>query len=129
MSNLINKYQNLRNEIIKRAIHINNMLHDLELPDELDSYRPTYCGVQTEGLCNSIITDYSVNLIYPDPYEDYEETWIVTASYIDMEDVDIVSDFIKRIDVQYIRDKQHMVDSLKRDAEYYGYELVKKGER
>ena len=126
MSKLINKYQTLRNKIIERAIHINNMLYDLELPDELEGYRPPYCGVQVEYLHNRVINEYSVNLIYPDPYEDYEEAWVITASYIDMDDRDIVDDFIKCIGVQYGRDKQHKFDMLKRDAEWLGYDLVEK---
>lgn len=126
MSKLINKYQTLRNKIIERAIHINNMLYDLELPDELEGYRPPYCGVQVEYLRNSVINEYSVNLIYPDPYDDYEETWVITASYIDMDDKDIVEDFIKRINIQYGRDKQRKIELLKRDAEWLGYDLVEK---
>ena len=126
MSKLINKYQTLRNKIIERAIHINNMLYDLELPDELEGYRPSYCGVQVEYLRNSVINEYSVNLIYPDPYDDYEETWVITASYIDMDDKDIIEDFIKLINIQYGRDKQRRVELLKRDAEWLGYDLVEK---
>ncbi len=126
MSKLIDKYQTLRNKIIERAIHINNMLHDLELPDELEGYRPGYCGEQAEDLHNSIINQYSVNLIYPYPYEDYEETWTITTSYIDMDDKDIVADFIERIKIQHGRDKHRRFELLKCDAEYFGYELVEK---
>lgn len=126
MSKLIDKYQTLRNKIIERAIHINNMLYDLELPDELKGYRSGYCGLQAEDLHNSVINQYSVKLIYPEPYEDYEETWTITTSYIDMEDEDIVKDFIARINIQQGRDKQRRFDLLKRDAEYFGYELVEK---
>jgi hypothetical protein len=126
MSKLIDQYQTLRNTIIERAIHINNMLYDLELPDELEWYHPSYCGVQVEYLRNSVINEYIVNLIYPDPYDDYEETWTITASYIDMEDKDIIEDFIKRIGVQYGRDKQRSVELLKREAEDLGYDLVEK---
>lgn len=126
MNKLIDKYQTVRTKIIERAIHINNMLYDLELPDELEGYRSGYCGVQAEDLHNSIINQYSVNLIYPDPYEDYEETWTITTSYIDMDDKDIVADFIERIKIQQGRDKHHRFELLKRDAEYFGYELVEK---
>lgn len=126
MSKLIDKYQTLRTKIIERAIHINNMLYDLELPDQLEGYRSDYCGVQAEDLHNSVINQYGVNLIYPDPYEDYEETWVITASYIDMDDKNIVADFYERVKIQYGRDKQHRFDLLKRDAEYFGYELVEK---
>lgn len=126
MSKLIDKYQKIRTKVIERAIHINNMLYDLELPDELEGYRPSYCGVPVEDLRNSVINQYGVKLIYPDPYEDYEETWVITTSYIDMEDKDIVVDFIGRIKIQYGRDKQRRLDLLKRDAEYFGYELVEK---
>lgn len=126
MSNLMEQHQLLRNKIIERAIHINNMLYELELPDELEVYRPPYCGVQVEYLRNSVINEYIVNLIYPDPYDDYEETWVITSGYIDMEDKDIVDDFTKHISVQYGRAKQHKFDMLKRDAEWLGYDLVEK---
>lgn len=127
MSKLINKYQTLRNKIIERAIHINNMLYDLKLPDELEGYRPAYCGVDVEYLRNSVINEYSVNLICKDPYDDdYEEAWVITSSYIDMDDKDIVDDFIKRTNVQYGKDKQYRLELLKRDAEWLGYDLVEK---
>lgn len=126
MSKLIDKYQTLRNTIIERAIHINNMLYDLELPDELEGYHPSYCGVQVEYLRNSVINEYIVNLIYPDPYDDYEETWDIPSSYIDMTDEDICEDFVKRYTEQSNRNKQHKIDLLKREAEYLGYDLVEK---
>lgn len=126
MSKLIDQYQTLRNTIIERAIHINNMLYDLELPDELEGYHPSYCGVQVEYLRNSVINEYIVNLIYPDPYDDYEETWDIPSSYIDMTDEDICEDFVKRYTEQSNRNKQHKIDLLKREAEYLGYDLVEK---
>lgn len=126
MSKLIDKYQTLYNTVIERAIHINNMLYELELPDHLEGYRPPYCGVQAKNLHNSVIKPYGVKLIYPDPYEDYEETWTITTSYIDMEDKDIIEDFIKRITEKCRRETIRNIELLKRDADVLGYELVEK---
>lgn len=128
MSKLIDKYQTLRNKIIERAIHINNMLHELYLPvDSVYLHEVEYCGYSVEDLWDSNLNGLStIQLIYHVPYEDYDETWGIPSSYIDMCDEDICEDFIKRYTEQSDRNKQHKIDMLKREAEYLGYDLVEK---
>lgn len=125
MNNLIEQYQTLRNTIIERAIEVNNMLYELDLPDQLEGYRPEYCNLDIESV-GEMSVGAMVRLDYFVPYEDYNETWEILTSYIDMEDKDIIEDFIKRIGVQYDREKQRRVELLKRDAAWFGYDLVEK---
>lgn len=125
MSKLIDKYQTLYNMVIERAIHINNMLYELDLPDQLEHYKPAYCNLDIESV-GEMSVDIVVRLVYFVPYEDYNETWEIPTSYIDMEDKDIVEDFIKRITEKCRRETIRNIELLKRDADVLGYELVEK---
>ena len=127
MSNLMEQHQLLRTKIIERAIHINNMLHELYLPVGIYLHDVDYCGYSSEDLWDSSLNGLTtIQLIYHVPYEDYDETWEIPSGYIDMTDEDICKDFIKRYTEQSDRNKLHKIDLLKREAEYLGYDLVEK---
>lgn len=127
MSNLMEQHRLLRTKIIDRAIHINNMLHELYLPDGVYLHEIDYCGYSSEDLWDSNLHGLpNIQLIHHMPYEDYDETWDIPSSYIDMYDEDICEDFVKRHTEQSNRNKKHKVDMLKREAEYLGYDLVEK---
>lgn len=123
MSNLIEQYEAIHNKVKERALYINDMLAQLELPEHLENSRTPHCGVMVEDLSMKVWYN-CVTLTYLPPYEDYEEQWHVNKDYIDMEDGDVVPTYIKYLEDCYQIEKQHDLKRLKREAEVYNMMLV-----
>lgn len=124
----MNYYKNYRTAELAlkiRAIYINNMLSQMELPEELLGYGTDMIHVDTDEL-HMEVTMGKVKLTYYIPYEDYTDNWEVPLELIDKPDEDIKRIFLETIrhdyELAYRRQESQLIDM----AKYLGYELVKK---
>lgn len=124
----MNYYKNYRTAELAlkiRAIYINNMLSEMELPEELLGYGADPIHVDTDEL-HMEVTMGKVKLTYYIHYEDYTDNWEVPLELIDKPDEDVKRIFLENIrydyELAYRRQESQLIDM----AKYLGYELVKK---
>lgn len=125
---MVGYYQKYRTSYLAlkiRTIYINNMLSKLEVPDDIDPYKPDYIGVDTDQL-HMDTTMYRITLTYHIPYESYTDEWDLPIEWIDMEDEDIKRAFIQYANEQLQAEVDRKDKTLRSLAEYLGYELVRK---
>ena len=122
MSNLIEQYTLLHNQIKERAVYINNLLSEAEMPEHLDGGM-LFCGVELDSLGMTIDRN-DITLEYFVPWEDYSDTWTIQLEWTDMEDDDIISAYVAQCESEYQVEQQREINRLKNMAELYGYMLT-----
>lgn len=127
MTNLIEQYEELHNKVKERALYINDMLAELELPEHLENFSTPYCGVMAEAL-NMKVWYNCITLTYSPSYEDWEDQWHVNKDWIDMEDADVIAAYLQNRDSAYQIERQHDLERLKREAEMFNMMLVPNAE-
>lgn len=123
---LIDQYKLIHSTVLQRAIHINNMLSELDVKEGLSQYRPISISLYDINYLKLDIEGDTVTLSHHDHYDDYTEYWTVSVDYLDMDDEDIKQDFMKLMTDRYSAAKGESIRRLKQEATYLGYELVKK---
>lgn len=123
MTNLIEQYTTLHNQIKERAVHINKLLSDCEMPEHLGGCGMLFCGVELDSLGMTLDRN-NITLEYFVPWEDYSDTWTIQLEWIDMEDDDIISAYISQCGNEYQVEQQREINRLKNMAELYGYMLT-----
>lgn len=126
MNSLIQRYTDAKEMLKRRALYINNLLAGIELPEYLEDYTYIgYCGVTLEHL-EMDVTDAFITLIYPHSYEDIDETWTIEAAWVDIGDEDVIREYKTILLDKVEKERERKIKNLQRDAEYLGYEIVKK---
>lgn len=124
----MNYYQNYRTAYLAlkiRAIHINNMLSEMPVPDDISTYKPNWIGVDTDVLK----MDTSLNIItltYYPPWETFTDEWTVPIEWLDMSDENTKHTFIQWATEQLQAEADRKEKQLRDLAEYLGYGLFRK---
>ena len=127
MTNLIEQYEELHNKVKERAIYINNLQSDIDVPDDLECFKPTRINALSDYIEMNVNFLFSVvYLKYRDPYEsDWVDEWEVPSRYLEMEDQQVIKE--SKIEMQK-EWKYHLDEWMNKWESYSKYLEMERGD-
>lgn len=123
---LIDQYLTLQQEIKERALHVNNLVADYTMDNEIDddSYCFGWCGVFSVGHLDLAIYGDTVRLEYDDG-DSCPSYWEVPTDWIGLSDSQVIKAYLVELERRRQYDKMTELSKLERQAKELGFSLVK----
>lgn len=123
---LINQYVDLERQIKERALHVNNLVANYTMDNEIDddSYCFGWCNVFNISHLDLAVYRQSIRLEYDDG-DSCPRYWDVPTKWLDMSDEDIIKDYLIELERRREIDKMTSIQKLERQANELGFCLVK----